>query len=57
MFADSIGVATVPTESLVTDYERTEWDKQKNYATGVMEDFNSQWFVSAALFSHFLILT
>ncbi|XP_053292031.1 isoaspartyl peptidase/L-asparaginase [Pleuronectes platessa] len=43
MFAESIGVATVPTETLVTENERREWEKQKNYATGVMEEFNSQW--------------
>ncbi|XP_028279085.1 isoaspartyl peptidase/L-asparaginase [Parambassis ranga] len=43
LFAESIGVATVPTDSMVTEYERKEWEKQKNYITGVMEDFNSQW--------------
>ncbi|XP_060942966.1 isoaspartyl peptidase/L-asparaginase [Limanda limanda] len=43
MFAESIGVATVPPETLVTENERREWEKQKNYSTGVMEEFNSQW--------------
>ncbi|XP_039994982.1 isoaspartyl peptidase/L-asparaginase isoform X1 [Xiphias gladius] len=43
MFAESIGMVTVPTETLVTEYERKEWEKHKNYITGVMEDFNSQW--------------
>ncbi|XP_034008194.1 isoaspartyl peptidase/L-asparaginase-like [Trematomus bernacchii] len=43
LFAESIGMATIPTDELVTENERKEWDKQKNYVTGVMEDFNSQW--------------
>lgn len=43
MFAESVGVATVPTETLVTEYERKEWEKRKHYVAGVMEDFNSQW--------------
>uniref|UniRef100_A0A4W6EHX7 Isoaspartyl peptidase/L-asparaginase n=1 Tax=Lates calcarifer TaxID=8187 RepID=A0A4W6EHX7_LATCA len=43
MFAESIGIVTVPTETLVTEYEMKEWEKHKNYVTGVMEDFNSQW--------------
>lgn len=43
MFAESIGMNTVPTEMLVTQNERKEWEKHKNYVTGVMEDFNSQW--------------
>ncbi|GAA6213888.1 isoaspartyl peptidase/L-asparaginase [Lates japonicus] len=43
MFAESIGMVTVPTETLVTEYEMEEWEKHKNYVTGVMEDFNSQW--------------
>ncbi|KAK2824190.1 hypothetical protein Q5P01_021365 [Channa striata] len=43
LFAESLGVVTVPTESLVTEYERKEWEKHKNYVTGVMEQFNSQW--------------
>ncbi|XP_037637271.1 isoaspartyl peptidase/L-asparaginase isoform X2 [Sebastes umbrosus] len=42
-FAESIGMATVPTDTLVTEYERREWTKSKTYVTGVMEDFNSQW--------------
>lgn len=47
LFAESIGVATVPTDAMVTEYERKEWEKHKNYNTGVMEDFNSQWYVPA----------
>ncbi|XP_071336974.1 isoaspartyl peptidase/L-asparaginase [Trachinotus anak] len=43
LFAESIGMATIPTETLVTECERKEWEKHKNYVTGVMEDFNSQW--------------
>uniref|UniRef100_A0A3Q3W6R0 Isoaspartyl peptidase/L-asparaginase n=1 Tax=Mola mola TaxID=94237 RepID=A0A3Q3W6R0_MOLML len=41
LFAESVGVASIPTEALVSAYERTEWEKHKNYATGVKEDFNS----------------
>ncbi|XP_003441046.1 isoaspartyl peptidase/L-asparaginase [Oreochromis niloticus] len=43
LFAESIGISTVPTETLVTEYERREWEKHKNYNTGVIEDFNTQW--------------
>ncbi|XP_004556028.1 isoaspartyl peptidase/L-asparaginase [Maylandia zebra] len=43
LFAESIGISTVPTETLVTEYERREWEKHKNYMTGVIEDFNTQW--------------
>ena len=46
MFAESIGMVTVPTETLVTENERKEWGKHKNYINGVKEDFNSQWWVS-----------
>lgn len=42
LFADSIGMCTVPTDILVTEYERKEWEKHKKCITGVMEDFNSQ---------------
>ncbi|XP_074502466.1 isoaspartyl peptidase/L-asparaginase [Sebastes fasciatus] len=41
-FAESIGMATVPTDTLVTEYERREWTKSKTYVTGVMEDLNFQ---------------
>ena len=43
LFAESVGVQTVPTETLVTEYERKEWEKHKKYMTGVKELFNSQW--------------
>lgn len=43
LFAESIGVATVPTEKLVSEFERKEWEKHKNYITGVVEDFNAKW--------------
>ncbi|XP_061765910.1 isoaspartyl peptidase/L-asparaginase [Nerophis ophidion] len=43
LFAESIGMATVPTDSLVSNYERKEWEKHKKYVTGVMESFNSRW--------------
>lgn len=42
-FAESVGVAAVPTEALVTEYEREEWQKHKTYVTGVKEDFSSRW--------------
>lgn len=43
LFAESIGVSTVPTEKLVSEFERNEWEKHKNYITGVKEDFNAKW--------------
>nr|XP_046256947.1 isoaspartyl peptidase/L-asparaginase [Scatophagus argus]XP_046256948.1 isoaspartyl peptidase/L-asparaginase [Scatophagus argus] len=43
LFAESIGMPTVPTEALVSEYERKEWEKHKSYVTGVREEFNSQW--------------
>ncbi|XP_026165287.1 isoaspartyl peptidase/L-asparaginase isoform X2 [Mastacembelus armatus] len=43
LFAESIGMNTVSTDALVTEYERKEWEKHKNYITGVMEDFNVKW--------------
>lgn len=48
LFAESIGMVTVPTDTLVTEYERKEWEKQKTYMKGVWEHFNSQWWASAA---------
>nr|XP_057914575.1 isoaspartyl peptidase/L-asparaginase [Doryrhamphus excisus] len=43
LFAESIGIATVPADTLVTNYERKEWEKHKNYVMGVLENFNSRW--------------
>ncbi|XP_059215434.1 isoaspartyl peptidase/L-asparaginase [Centropristis striata] len=43
MFAESIGIATVPTDTLVTEYARKEWEKHTAFAFGVLEDFNSRW--------------
>ncbi|XP_029925923.1 isoaspartyl peptidase/L-asparaginase [Myripristis murdjan] len=43
LFAEGIGVVTTPTETLVTEYERKEWEKHKKYHTGVIELFNTQW--------------
>ncbi|CAB1312895.1 unnamed protein product [Coregonus sp. 'balchen'] len=43
MFAESVGIPTVPTDALVTECERKEWEKAKKYAVGVKELFNSQW--------------
>lgn len=43
LFAERIGVSTVPTEKLVSEFERKEWEKHKNYITGVKEDFNAKW--------------
>ncbi|KAL0964645.1 hypothetical protein UPYG_G00326950 [Umbra pygmaea] len=40
MFAESVGVTTVPTDTLVTEWERSEWEKAKKYPTGVRELFN-----------------
>ncbi|XP_068613135.1 isoaspartyl peptidase/L-asparaginase-like [Brachionichthys hirsutus] len=42
-FAESIGVSTVPTDSLVTEFERKEWEKCKTFVTGVKEEINTQW--------------
>lgn len=44
LFAESIGIKTVPTETLVTEYEMREWEKQKKYITGVKKLFSSQWY-------------
>uniref|UniRef100_A0A8C8EN44 Uncharacterized protein n=1 Tax=Oncorhynchus tshawytscha TaxID=74940 RepID=A0A8C8EN44_ONCTS len=43
MFAESVGIPAVPTNTLVTECERTEREKAKNYAVEVKELFNSQW--------------
>lgn len=43
-FAESIGIAMVPTDKLVTEYERKEWEKHKKYIAGVNEEFNTQWY-------------
>lgn len=43
LFAESISMATVPTHTLVTAKQREDWEKQKSYSTGVMEDINSRW--------------
>ncbi|XP_072247238.1 isoaspartyl peptidase/L-asparaginase [Leuresthes tenuis] len=43
LFAESIGVSTVSADSLVTEYERKEWELRKKYMTGVREDFNLKW--------------
>lgn len=43
LFADSMGVATVPADALVTEYEREEWRQQQTYSLGVKSLFNSQW--------------
>lgn len=43
LFAESIGMVTVPTDTLVTEHERKEWEKHKTYMKGVWEHFNSQW--------------
>ncbi|XP_015229976.1 PREDICTED: isoaspartyl peptidase/L-asparaginase-like [Cyprinodon variegatus] len=42
-FAESIGITMVPTDKLVTEYERKEWEKHKKYIAGVNEEFNTQW--------------
>ncbi|KAM4591793.1 isoaspartyl peptidase/L-asparaginase [Odontesthes bonariensis] len=43
LFAESIGVSTVSADSLITKYERKEWELRKKYMTGVMEEFNLEW--------------
>ncbi|XP_056291998.1 isoaspartyl peptidase/L-asparaginase isoform X2 [Pseudoliparis swirei] len=43
LFAESIGMATVPSDTLVSENEWKAWRKNKTYATGVTEDFNCQW--------------
>ncbi|KAL6486915.1 hypothetical protein MHYP_G00035410 [Metynnis hypsauchen] len=44
LFAESIGVPTLPTDALVTEEERKEWEhRYKRYGVGVKELFNSQW--------------
>ncbi|KAK3554020.1 hypothetical protein QTP70_019136 [Hemibagrus guttatus] len=42
LFAESIGVPSVPAHALVTEQERKEWQHYKKYAVGVKELFNSQ---------------
>ncbi|XP_005807681.1 isoaspartyl peptidase/L-asparaginase-like [Xiphophorus maculatus] len=42
-FAESIGINTVPTDKLVTEYEKKEWEKHKKYIAGVMQEFNTKW--------------
>ncbi|XP_043992161.1 isoaspartyl peptidase/L-asparaginase [Gambusia affinis] len=42
-FAESIGINTVPTDKLVTEYEKKEWEKHKQYFAGVMQEFNTKW--------------
>ncbi|XP_062318985.1 isoaspartyl peptidase/L-asparaginase isoform X1 [Osmerus eperlanus] len=42
-FAQSIGIQEVSPESLVTEQERREWEKNRKYSSGVKELFNSQW--------------
>ena len=48
MFAERIGFKTVPTDTLVTDYEKREWEKAQEYVAGVKELFRSQWYVIEA---------
>ncbi|KAI4894287.1 hypothetical protein NFI96_016312 [Prochilodus magdalenae] len=43
LFAESIGIPTLPTDALVTEEERKEWERCKKYIVGVKELFNSQW--------------
>lgn len=43
LFAESISMATIPTDTLVTAKQREDWAKQKSYNTGVMEDINTRW--------------
>ena len=42
LFAERIGFKTAPTETLVTAYERREWENAKEYGAGVKELFRSQ---------------
>ncbi|XP_061601224.1 isoaspartyl peptidase/L-asparaginase [Cololabis saira] len=43
LFAESIGIRTVPADKLVSKFEKKEWEMNKKFATGVMEDFSIQW--------------
>lgn len=43
LFAESINMLTVPTDTLVSEYERKQWEEHKTYVAGVKEDFNCQW--------------
>lgn len=43
LFADSIGVPSVPAHVLVTEQERKEWEHYKKYDVGVKELFQKQW--------------
>ncbi|KAJ3610725.1 hypothetical protein NHX12_022816, partial [Muraenolepis orangiensis] len=43
LFAESIGIHTVPADTLVTEHEKREWEKHKKYNAGVKELFSSQW--------------
>ncbi|XP_035255450.1 isoaspartyl peptidase/L-asparaginase [Anguilla anguilla] len=43
LFADSVGVATVPSDALVTEHEREEWERHQQYSLGVKSLFNSRW--------------
>ncbi|XP_026856251.2 isoaspartyl peptidase/L-asparaginase [Electrophorus electricus] len=43
LFAESIGVPTLPTHALVCEQERKEWEQYKNYDIGVKELFRAQW--------------
>ncbi|XP_063049402.1 isoaspartyl peptidase/L-asparaginase-like [Engraulis encrasicolus] len=43
LFAEKLGIPTVPTEALVTEMERKEWERQKCYSNQVKEEFNTQW--------------
>ena len=56
LFAERIGFKTVPTDTLVTDYEKREWEKPKEYVVGVKELFRSQWYETQYWFQETLAI-
>ncbi|XP_068184136.1 isoaspartyl peptidase/L-asparaginase-like [Antennarius striatus] len=42
-FAESLGMTTVPTDSLVTEYERKKWKNTRTYVSELSEEYNTQW--------------
>ncbi|KAJ8248175.1 hypothetical protein GJAV_G00239160 [Gymnothorax javanicus] len=43
LFAESVGIPSVPSDALVTKKEREAWQHNQKYAVGVKNHFNSQW--------------
>ncbi|XP_076830447.1 isoaspartyl peptidase/L-asparaginase isoform X2 [Brachyhypopomus gauderio] len=43
LFAESIGVPTLPTQALVSEQERNQWEHYKHYDVAIKEYFNARW--------------